>query len=367
MRISKWILILALLAPVAWAQPTGTPLWKGLAEIEDAEIAPGAAIASSKLSSDVVVEADIGAGLEAAAGTISTKSDELGFLADLGAGDLTCGAGTEGEMAVNDADPLQYCDGLATPVRRLAAFGADDGDALAGDTATAFFDAGQIEAARGGTGIDSSGLTGVLRVNSGTWSADAGVSHLASSTSADLLAVLSDETGSGLAVFGTNPTLLDVTVDDLLTFNETAGDATCAAGDYWLKANSTSTTLRGCEDGSLFTLSAGGTNPLSISSPEALTIATGAVTLAGAADTLTYHTIDTEAAASSDDLTTINCTAGSEHVILPADDTRTVVVKAGAGINIRADFSMDNAFDTMVLHCNASNNVRELSRNSGGA
>ena len=56
--------------------------------------------------------------------------------------------------------------------------------ANAGDSATAFFSAGQIEAARGGTGIDSGALTGVLRVAAGTWTADAGFSHLAG-TAAD--------------------------------------------------------------------------------------------------------------------------------------------------------------------------------------
>ena len=39
----------------------------------------------------------------------------------------------------------------------------------------------------------------------GTWSADADISDLASSTSAELLAVLSDPTGTGLTVFGTDP------------------------------------------------------------------------------------------------------------------------------------------------------------------
>lgn len=75
------------------------------------------------------------------------------------------------------------------------------GAATTGDSATAFFAAGQIEAARGGTGIDSSASTGVWRSSSGTWSANAGVSHLAASTSADLRGVLSDETGTGAAMF----------------------------------------------------------------------------------------------------------------------------------------------------------------------
>lgn len=53
--------------------------------------------------------------------------------------------------------------------------------------------------------------SGVLRVanSSGTMTVtqDAGISHLATSTSADLFGVLSNKTGSGVAVFGTTPTI----------------------------------------------------------------------------------------------------------------------------------------------------------------
>lgn len=66
---------------------------------------------------------------------------------------------------------------------------------------------GQLTPARGGTGVDTSGSTGVPRVSAGTWTTNAGISHLASSTSADLRGVLSDETGTGLTVFATSPTL----------------------------------------------------------------------------------------------------------------------------------------------------------------
>ncbi len=51
-----------------------------------------------------------------------------------------------------------------------AAGDAEAGNALSGDSATAFFSSGSIEAARGGTGGDSSGSTGIARVDAGTWS-----------------------------------------------------------------------------------------------------------------------------------------------------------------------------------------------------
>lgn len=79
----------------------------------------------------------------------------------------------------------------------------------------------------GGTGQDFSAATGVTRVAAGTFSADAGISHLASSTSADLEGVLSDETGSGgFAVFASNPRLAGAVIDGgNLDFNDGVGDS----------------------------------------------------------------------------------------------------------------------------------------------
>lgn len=83
------------------------------------------------------------------------------------------------------------------------------GAATTGDSATAFFSAGAIEAARGGTGTDSSASVGVARVSAGSWTFDGGISHLASSTSAQLRTVLSDEIGTGAAMFGLISTMAD--------------------------------------------------------------------------------------------------------------------------------------------------------------
>jgi hypothetical protein len=124
--------------------------------------------------------------------------------------------------------------------------------ATSGDSATAFFTSGQIEAARGGTGLDTSAATGVPRVIGGTWSvastlesargglginasaltgvvrfttgvasADAGLSHLASSTSNALRGVLSDELGTGPALFGLHASMAD--------------DIACAAGEVVIR------------------------------------------------------------------------------------------------------------------------------------
>jgi hypothetical protein len=85
--------------------------------------------------------------------TLSVASDEQDFLAS---GALTCGANTEGKAKVHTT-PLQYCDNAATPTLRYSAYGASDGDALSGDSASSFFDAGSLEAAYGGTGTTSLG------------------------------------------------------------------------------------------------------------------------------------------------------------------------------------------------------------------
>lgn len=95
--------------------------------------------------------------------------------------------------------------------------------------------AGTLATARGGTGIDTSASTGVPRISAGTWSANAGISHLASSTSADLSGVLSNETGSGVAMFGTSP---DITSTFRLVGTSTyIFDSTVAAGTIELYNN----------------------------------------------------------------------------------------------------------------------------------
>jgi len=352
--MKRFALLLFLIPGILAAQAvSGDPLLKGNADIANAEVDASAAIASSKLATDVLVQADIGVGLILNGTAIDTKSDEQGFLED--AVLLTCGSNTEGQIAIINAGAiLNYCDDAGTPIQHYIALGASDGDALAGDTADSFFDAGTVEAARGGTNVDSSGFTGVMTVTSGTW--------INTTASTDLLALWSDETGTGVSVFSINPTLTDVIVDDLLTFAESAGDATCAGGDYWIKGNSSATTLRGCENGALFTLSAGGTNPLSLASPESLTVsAGGALTLTGAADTLTYHTILGDGA-SDDDWASVTCTAGSKHIVSAENATQTITIQLSGG----SDFLMDNVLDRAEMLCHATDSLEFLSRANNG-
>lgn len=109
-----------------------------------------------------------GSNLDGVAGapSFNTDSTEAAFLAP---GTLTCGAGTSGKAEV-DVGLFRVCDNTGTPAVLIMANGDSAGKALAGDSATAFFVSGQIEAARGGTNVDTSAATGVAQVSSGAWS-----------------------------------------------------------------------------------------------------------------------------------------------------------------------------------------------------
>lgn len=79
---------------------------------------------------------------------------------------------------------------------------------------------GQLAASRGGTGINSSGSTGVPRVSGGTWTTDAGISHLAASSSANLAGVLSDESGTGVVAFNVSPSITTPSITGAITFQD---------------------------------------------------------------------------------------------------------------------------------------------------
>jgi hypothetical protein len=99
-----------------------------------------------------------GAGIQITGNTVSTLSSEENFLVS---GVLSCGANTAGRVQTHTT-PLQYCDNAGVPALQFAAYGASDGDALAGDSADSFFDAGTVEVDRGGTNLASGTDGGIL-------------------------------------------------------------------------------------------------------------------------------------------------------------------------------------------------------------
>jgi len=93
-----------------------------------------------------------------------------------------------------------------------------------------------------------------------------------------------------------------------------------------------------------------------------LTIASGAITI-----TQSYHTVDTESDAGSDDLVTINGgSAGAILVLRAKDSSRTVVCKDATGnLQLSGDFSMDTDNDTITLIFDGSSWF-EMSRSNNG-
>lgn len=94
-----------------------------------------------------------------------------------------------------------------------------------------------------------------------------------------------------------------------------------------------------------------------------LTIATGAVTV-----TTGWHLIDTEAAAATDDLDTINGTvAGQIYVFQAANSARDVVFTEAGNLKLAGGaFTANNVEDTITMISNGTN-LYELARSDNGA
>lgn len=91
-----------------------------------------------------------------------------------------------------------------------------------------------------------------------------------------------------------------------------------------------------------------------------LTVASGSITV-----TQSYHTVDTESDAASDDLTAIvGGTAGQFLVLQAANDARTVNVIDGGTLYLQGDFALDSNKDVLVLVCTAANTWVEVNRAS---
>jgi len=111
---------------------------------------------------------------------------------------------------------------------------------------------------------------------------------------------------------------------------------------------------------------------ISLAETRSLTIASGVIDVSQAGSNVV---VDTESAAASDDLDTINLSPtpssvpveGAIIVLQAANSARTVVAKDGTGnLVLAGDFSLDNVEDRLVLMRTGSNFV-ELSRSNNGA
>lgn len=97
-----------------------------------------------------------------------------------------------------------------------------------------------------------------------------------------------------------------------------------------------------------------------------LTISSGEVTISS-----TYHTIDTESAASTDNLDYIYGPSFNGQLLMlrATNSARTVVLKDGTGnLKLAGDMSLDNAEDTITLLYDLGNDLwYEISRSNNGA
>jgi hypothetical protein len=126
---------------------------------------------------------------------------------------------------------LEQIDLGADTAGNYAAGDAEGGAALTGDSATAFFSAGQIERARGGTGADTSAYGAGLFGSDGSnntidvdtaaelETALGGINVILSTeidTSSEVAGIVGDETGTGALVFSTAPNLTNAVAYTLL-------------------------------------------------------------------------------------------------------------------------------------------------------
>jgi len=139
------------------------------------------------------------------------------------------GAGTGAWSAVSGDATLANTGALTIAANSVALttdttgnYAAGDGEAgnaLTGDTATAFFSAGTIEHERGGLQADVNAYSGIVGIEAG--------STLEINTSAEVATAIDDETGTGVIVYGTSPTIATPS----LTMAQGAAPTPTAEGD----------------------------------------------------------------------------------------------------------------------------------------
>ena len=101
------------------------------------------------------------------------------------------------------------------------------------------------------------------------------------------------------------------------------------------------------------------------------TIASGVLTLDASHAPIQIILVDTESAASTDNLDTINITGGGKNgqifTIYAATSSRTVVLKDGTGnLFLAGDMSLDHGADTITLQWWEGAGFYELARSNNG-
>jgi hypothetical protein len=239
---------MAIAALSAAADTRTSPLSRGLADALYAKLAGGSTIGGTTVFNNVTINGTcIGCstGSVPTTRTISTTSP-LGGGGDLSAdrtftcttcatssNNLSFFAATTSLQVLNlvndetGTGPLVFANAPVLTTPTIADFTnaqhAHTSAATGGSLGAAAIGSGTLATARGGTNSDSSGSTGIPKVAAGVWTYNAGVSNLASSTSADVASILSDETGTLKVVFSDSPSLttladISATANPALTF-----------------------------------------------------------------------------------------------------------------------------------------------------
>ena len=245
--------------------------------------------------------------------TIATASQESGFLADGGAGSLACGAGTAGQVQVMDNGDLEFCDGAATPALQKA---LAENDQNPGTDITADLEEETHASEHQHGGADevataTPGANAIPKAGAGSTLAAGWIQEVIAL--ADLTGVTATSGSGTTAVLNTSPTLAgtpligDGAGNDKLEFAEEATNPTCAAGQYFVWANSTDLKLKKCQNGTISDLdttggAGGGYDTAKGDTGTASRTGTEALQIAG-----TSGEIDTNAAdGSPDDTVTIS-------------------------------------------------------------
>jgi hypothetical protein len=231
------------------------------------------------------------------------------------------------------------------------------GDGYVGNGAAEriFFDNtnGEIEILAAPVGIGDTSPDFKLEV---TGSSGNGYFGVTSVSDGDIFVITSGgNVGIGITTFSTKFHVLQTTAADAFRVDDMLGDTTPFVidqdGKVGIGIASPSTSLH--VDGDV-----------AFGDGSELTISGGTVTA-----TDSYHTIDTEGNAGTDDLETINGgSVAGEILIIRADNSgRDVVAKDGTGnLRLEGHFTMDNAEDTLTLIFDGSNWL-EISRSDNGA